>query len=177
VPKSNVHIGLLSDNHGHWDDRISHHLANCDEIWHAGDLGTLEVVDEIRRLAKVQARIVYGNIDNSTIRSEIKESLRWEIQGLKFLMIHIGGRPGRYAKGIRRLLEEHRPDVFICGHSHLLRIEKDPSFGGLYCNPGAAGYHGFHQKRTLIKFQIHDGQLHDMQVIELGNRIKMTNTG
>ncbi len=172
MPKSNVHIGLLSDNHGHWDDRISHHLSDCDEIWHAGDLGTLQVVDEVKRLAKIEARIVFGNIDDSTIRSEVKESLKWEIQGLTFFMTHIGGRPGRYAKGIRRLLEEHRPDVFICGHSHLLRVEKDLSFGGIYCNPGAAGYHGFHQKRTLIKFQIQDGAVCNMKVIELGNRIK-----
>lgn len=172
VPASSVHIGLLSDTHSHWDDRMAHHLADCDEIWHAGDLGDLSVLDSMQALVPNPVRIVHGNIDNAQIRTETSEILCWEQAGMTILMLHIGGRPGRYAKGVRALLTHHRPDLFICGHSHLLRIERDESFGGLYCNPGAAGYHGFHRVRTLVKFRLSEGALHDVRVIELGERIK-----
>ena len=172
MPLDNVHIGLLSDTHGHWDDRMSHHLSDCDELWHAGDIGSLDVIDAMQKLVDRPARVVFGNIDSAIIRSETKEMLLWKIQGIQFMMLHIGGRPGRYAKGVRQLLNDHRPDVFICGHSHLLRIERDPSFGGLYCNPGAAGLHGFHRMRTMLKFRVLRGELVDMRVIELGPRTK-----
>lgn len=104
-------IGLLSDNHGYWDERLNHHLEDCDEIWHAGDIGSLEVIDAIKALQPQKARIVFGNIDNHVIRSESAEELRWEIEGIKFFMTHIGGRPGRYAKGVRQSLLSHRPNV------------------------------------------------------------------
>ena len=165
-----VKIGLISDNHAHWDERLSHHLQDCDEIWHAGDIGRLEVTDAIDALKPKQTRIVFGNIDNHLIRAEFDEELLWEIQGLKFYMTHIGGRPGRYAKGVRAALLQHKPDVFVCGHSHLLLIKRDASWGGLYVNPGACGMHGFHKKRTLIKFEVKNGKLDQMQVIELGDR-------
>lgn len=171
MPKDNVHIGLLSDTHSHWDDRMTHHLADCHEIWHAGDVGDLTVLDAMGQL-NAHVRVVFGNIDDHRIRAETNETLHWEIQGLRFCMTHIGGRPGRYAKGIRSLLNETRPDVFICGHSHLLKVQRDPSFDGLYINPGAAGIHGFHRKRTLIKFSIVQSQLTQMRVVELGNRAK-----
>lgn len=171
MPKDNVHIGLLSDTHSHWDDRMTHHLADCHEIWHAGDVGDLTVLDAMGQL-NAHVRVVFGNIDDHRIRAETNETLHWEIQGLRFCMTHIGGRPGRYAKGIRSLLNETRPDVFICGHSHLLKVQRDPSFDGLYINPGAAGIHGFHRKRTLIKFSIVESQLTQMRVVELGNRAK-----
>jgi len=171
MPKDNVHIGLLSDTHSHWDDRMTHHLADCHEIWHAGDVGDLTVLDAMGQL-NAHVRVVFGNIDDHRIRAETDETLHWEIQGLRFCMTHIGGRPGRYAKGIRSLLNETRPDVFICGHSHLLKVQRDPSFEGLYINPGAAGIHGFHRKRTLIKFSIEQSQLTQMRVVELGNRAK-----
>ena len=172
MPKDTVHIGLLSDTHGHWDDRITHHFSGCDEIWHAGDVGSLAVLDAMQQLG-AHVRVVFGNIDDHRMRSETAEILHWELQGLRFCMTHIGGRPGRYAKGIRNLLNATRPDVFICGHSHLLKVQTDPSFGGLYMNPGAAGLNGFHKKRTLIKFSITGGQLEQMHVVELGNRTKM----
>ena len=172
MPLDNVHIGLLSDTHGHWDERMSHHLSDCDEIWHAGDIGNLDILDAMQQLVNKPVRAVFGNIDNALIRSETKEILQWEIQGIHFMMLHIGGRPGRYAKGVRQLLNVNQPDVFICGHSHLLRIERDQSFGGLYCNPGAAGLHGFHRMRTLIKFRVVRGELVDMRVVELGDRRK-----
>ena len=171
MPKDTVHIGLLSDTHSHWDDRMTHHLADCDEIWHAGDVGDFTVLDAMEQL-NAHVRVVFGNIDDHRMRSETAETLHWEIQGLQFCMTHIGGRPGRYAKGIRSLLNETRPDVFICGHSHLLKVQRDPSWGGLYMNPGAAGIHGFHRKRTLIKFSIAQGQLTEMHVVELGDRAK-----
>lgn len=171
MPKNSVHIGLLSDTHSHWDDRMTHHLADCDEIWHAGDVGDLAVLDAMGQL-NAHVRVVFGNIDDHRIRSETAETLHWEIQGLRFCMTHIGGRPGRYAKGIRSLLNETHPDVFICGHSHLLKVQRDPSFGGLYINPGAAGIHGFHRKRTLIKFSIKQCQLTQMNIVELGDRAK-----
>ena len=150
---------------------MTHHLADCHEIWHAGDVGDLTVLDAMGQL-NAHVRVVFGNIDDHRIRAETDETLHWEIQGLRFCMTHIGGRPGRYAKGIRSLLNETRPDVFICGHSHLLKVQRDPSFEGLYINPGAAGIHGFHRKRTLIKFSIEQSQLTQMRVVELGNRAK-----
>lgn len=171
MPKAGIHIGLLSDTHSHWDDRMTHHLADCDEIWHAGDLGALNILDEMHRIAPL-VRVVYGNIDDHVIRAETSEFLNWELQGVQFSMTHIGGRPGRYAKGIRQFLNAQRPHIFICGHSHLLKIQNDPSFGGLYMNPGAAGIHGFHRKRTLIKFSIADGSLTNLRVVELGDRIR-----
>jgi predicted phosphodiesterase len=106
------------------------------------------------------------------MRAEFDEELSWEIQGITFYMTHIGGRPGRYAKGIRTKLMKIQPDVFICGHSHLLLIKRDESWGGLYVNPGACGVHGFHQKRTLVTFEIRNGKLDDMRVVELGDRNK-----
>ena len=165
-------IGILSDTHSHWDDRIAHHLSDCDEIWHAGDIGDLKVTDALARLNPNKNRVVFGNIDDHQIRAEFEEDLHWEIQGLKFFMTHIGGRPGRYAKGIRAKLDIFQPDVFICGHSHLLMVKRDESWGGLYINPGACGKHGFHRKRTLITMLVSNGQLGDMKVIELGNRSK-----
>lgn len=171
MPEAAIHIGLLSDTHSHWDDRMTHHLSDCDEIWHAGDLGSLDILDQMQILAPVN-RVVFGNIDDHTIRAETSEFLHWQIQGLRFSMTHIGGRPGRYAKGIRQFLNDQRPHVFICGHSHLLKIQNDASFGGLYINPGAAGVHGFHRKRTLLKFSVGNGELTNVRVVELGDRIR-----
>jgi putative phosphoesterase len=173
MPQAMIHIGLLSDTHGHWDERMTHHLSDCDEIWHAGDLGSLDVVDKMNQIAPT-TRVVYGNIDDHLVRLETELTLNWQLQGLRFTMTHIGGKPGRYAKGIPALLDAARPDVFICGHSHLLKIERDVRHGSLYINPGAAGVHGFHKKRTLIKFSIDNGQLANMRAVELGDRLVRT---
>lgn len=164
-----MRIGLLSDTHSHMDDRILHHLSQVDEIWHAGDIGDLAVTDALAAVAPLRA--VYGNIDDHRARAEFPEEIRWECGGLKCLMRHIGGRPDRYASGVRALLQGERPDVFICGHSHLLRVERDARWGGLYVNPGAAGVHGFHRVRTLLRFSIEGGQIHNMEVVELGPRV------
>ena len=163
-----VRIGLISDTHGHIDDRILHHLAECDEIWHAGDIGSLTVTDALSSAAPLVA--VHGNIDDHIIRSEFPEHHHFEREGLSIWMTHIGGRPGRYASGIRRGLMQHRPALFVCGHSHLLLVKKDPSWGGLYLNPGAAGRQGFHRMRTLLRFNLEQGAILNPEVVELGPR-------
>ena len=163
-----MRIGLLSDTHGHMDDRILHHLAPCDEIWHAGDIGDLSVTDAIAEVAPLVA--VHGNIDGQLIRREFPEHHHFLREGLSIWMTHIGGRPGRYAKGIRQGLSQHHPGLFVCGHSHLLLVKNDPSWGGLYVNPGAAGKQGFHQMRTLIRFEIMNGMIVAPEVVELGKR-------
>lgn len=163
-----VRIGLISDTHGHIDDRILHHLAGCDEIWHAGDIGNLAVTDALSTVAPLLA--VHGNIDDQIIRREFPEHQHVTREGMSIWMTHIGGRPGRYAKGIRQGLGEYRPGLFVCGHSHLLLVKKDPSWGGLYLNPGAAGRQGFHRMRTLLRFSLRNGAILDPEVVELGIR-------
>ena len=162
-------IGLLSDTHSYLDDRICHHLRNCDEIWHAGDFGSSEVVRALAGLAP-RFRGVYGNIDGRDIRASEPLVQDFEVEGLRVLMTHIGGYPGHYAPAARQLLQQARPGLFVCGHSHILRVMPDPRLGLLALNPGAAGRHGFHQVRTLLRFGIHQGQVVEMQAVELGPR-------
>jgi putative phosphoesterase len=163
-------IGLISDTHSYMDDRILHHLDHVDEIWHAGDIGDLSVTDALGSVAPVRA--VYGNIDGDKIRAEFPLHQRFEMQGFKIWMTHIGGRPGRYDYRLRDRLFQERPDIFICGHSHICMVKKDSSIGGVYMNPGAAGRHGFHKMRTLLRFTLRQGELKDMEVVELGPRAK-----
>ena len=163
-----MRIGLLSDTHGHMDDRILHHLEECDEIWHAGDIGDFRVTDALAELKPLVA--VHGNIDDQLIRRDFPEHQHIERAGCKIWMTHIGGRPGRYAKGIRRGLNQHRPDIFICGHSHLLTVQHDKSWGGVHLNPGAAGKQGFHRVRTLLRFHLENGTIQRPEVVELGPR-------
>lgn len=150
------------------DDRILHHLRGAQEIWHAGDIGDLAVTDDLERIAPVRA--VYGNIDDHRARATFPAAQRWTCGGLQFEMVHIGGRPGAYAPGVLAGLQTRRPDVFICGHSHILRIERDSRWGGLYMNPGAAGVHGFHAVRTLLRFDLLSGQIRNLEAVELGPR-------
>ena len=150
------------------DDRILHHLSGVDEIWHAGDIGDLAVTDALARVAPVRA--VYGNIDDHRIRATFPVREAWGCGGLQLEMLHIGGRPGAYAAGVLQGLKERLPDVFICGHSHILRVERDHRWGGLYLNPGAAGIHGFHTIRTLLRFHLLSGQIQHLEVVELGPR-------
>lgn len=161
-------IGLLSDTHGHMDAHILHHLDGCDEIWHAGDVGAGPVLDQLRTLAPVKA--VYGNIDDGPLQNELPESLSQHYQGLHLWMIHIGGRPGRYASGVPARLKNMRPDLFICGHSHILKVAHDPRWNHFYVNPGAAGHHGFHQQRTMLRLHLQEGALVSVEVVELGPR-------
>jgi putative phosphoesterase len=165
-----VRIGLLSDTHGYLDPRVEHHFRECDEIWHAGDIGSLSVTDELARIAPVRA--VYGNIDGHEVRQEFKEDLRFNIEGVSIWLTHIGGRPPRYNARVRPQLAVTRPSAFVCGHSHILCVKYDRTIPCLYLNPGAAGVHGFHKVRTLIRFSISGSEFKDMQVIELGPRAK-----
>jgi putative phosphoesterase len=162
-------IGLLSDTHGYLDERIIFHLKGADEIWHAGDFGSTEVVMGLAGLAPV-FRGVRGNIDGPEIRSTEPLVQDFEVEGLRVLMLHIGGYPGRYTPEARQLLAQARPGLFVTGHSHILRVAPDPRLNLLHLNPGAAGRHGFHKVRTLLRFGIDNGLVVDMQAVELGPR-------
>lgn len=165
-----VKIGLLSDTHHYLDPQIAEYFGSCDEIWHAGDFGTVQIADELEKIAPIRG--VYGNIDGNDIRKVFPFTLRFEVEGVKFFMTHIGGNPGRYALPIRREIEENTPDVFICGHSHILKIVRDRALNNmLYLNPGAAGKQGFQLYRTMVRFEIESGKLQNMEVITLGDRI------
>jgi hypothetical protein len=164
-------IGLLSDTHGWIHPRLFDHFAGCDEIWHAGDIGNIETADKIAAFKPFKA--VYGNIDNSIVRSVYKETLIFIAEEIKVWLTHIGGTPGHYDRRILPALYENSPDLFICGHSHLAKVMYDKKAGFWYMNPGAAGYNGFHRFMTAIRFQIDGKNIHDLEVIELGERGKI----
>ncbi|NPA43387.1 MAG: metallophosphoesterase family protein [Chlorobi bacterium] len=157
-------IVLLSDTHGTYDDFIDNHIREADEIWHAGDIGTPEVLDRLEAVAPVRA--VYGNIDGKDIRIRVPEYLVFDVEGLKVLMLHIGGYPGKYTPRAKELIARYRPDLFISGHSHILKVIRDPAFDLLHMNPGAAGKSGFHKVRTLLRFEAADGKLQNLEVVE-----------
>ena len=158
-------ISLLSDTHSVLDERFIPHLKNSDEIWHAGDIGSLDVYDKLTKLSNVKA--VYGNIDNHKIRIELKSELFFKCEGINIYMTHIGGYPGKYSKGIKEKIEKTNPNIFICGHSHILKIMNDKENKLLFLNPGAAGNHGFHHVKTIIKFDIDDKKIRNLKIIEL----------
>jgi putative phosphoesterase len=158
-------IGLLSDTHSYIDDNILKHFDNCDEIWHAGDFGNIEVAD---RLAAVKPlRGVYGNIDGGDLRKTFPEHLRFKVEGINVWMTHIGGYPGRYNPAIKSEIYTKSPQLFICGHSHILKVMFDEKIKCLHINPGAAGKQGWHKVRTLIKFCITDEKIHTLEAVEL----------
>ena len=159
-----MNIALLSDTHGHIDDRILRHVEGVDEVWHAGDIGDLSVTDALSEVTTCRA--VYGNIDNHHIRATWPEHDRFEVGGLDVWMTHIGGRPPKYSKGVLTQLENHRPDIFVCGHSHILLVQRVASWGGLHMNPGAVGNSGFHKVCTMLKFSISNGDIENLRVIE-----------
>ena len=161
-------IGLLSDTHGFLDESIFRYFEECDEIWHAGDIGTIEVTDTLEGFKPLRA--VYGNIDGGPIRQQFPLDDRFVIEGLDVWMTHIGGYPGRYNKRVREQMVLDPPGLFICGHSHILKIMPDPKFNLLHINPGACGHHGFHKIRTIIRFSVEDAKVKDLEVIELGKR-------
>lgn len=162
-------IGLLSDTHSYIDDQILRLLGDRDEIWHAGDFGTAEVSDKLSEIALVRG--VYGNIDGQDVRVLHPKVLRFEVAGLDVLMTHIGGYPGKYHPDIREEIRSYPPQLFITGHSHILKIMPDKALPNLlHINPGAAGKHGFHKIRTMVRFSIQGGKVTDLQVIELGKR-------
>ena len=157
-------ILLISDTHGYIDDRIIQYAKESDETWHAGDIGELKVVDEIKKVTTLKA--VHGNIDNSKIRAEYAEDLRFKIEDMKIWITHIGGYPNKYNLRIRQEINSDPPDVFICGHSHILKVINDNKLNLLHINPGAIGKHGFHQVRTMIRFQIIKSKIQNLEVIE-----------
>ncbi|WP_375434087.1 metallophosphoesterase family protein [uncultured Hymenobacter sp.] len=159
-------IGLLSDTHSYLDERILHHLSGCDEIWHAGDFGTAAVIEQLVAVAPLRG--VYGNIDGRDVRDTQPLVQAFAIEGLRVLMTHIGGYPGHYSPAARLLLQQERPGLFISGHSHILKVMPDAKLGLLHLNPGAAGRHGFHKVRTLLRFEVSAGKIQQLQVIELG---------
>ncbi|MCM1109563.1 MAG: metallophosphatase family protein [Clostridium sp.] len=158
-------IGLLSDTHAYWDDKYLAHFESCDEIWHAGDIGSSEVA---MRLAEFRPlRAVCGNCDGGDLRRLYPELLRWNCEGSDVLMTHIGGYPGRYAPQIRPQIHARPPRLFISGHSHILKVQFDRQLNLLHINPGAAGLTGWHKVRTLVRFTAADGAFKDLEVIEM----------
>lgn len=164
-----MRILLISDNHGYCGEEIMRYAADCDEVWHAGDWLSLSVHEALIGLNK-PIRGVYGNVDGTEVRVVYPELNVFEIDGKRFMMIHIAGYPGRYAKGIQALINDHKPEVLICGHSHVLRVMRDPANDLLYLNPGACGTHGFHKVRTALRFEVNENGIKGMEVIEFGSR-------
>lgn len=160
-------IGLISDTHSYLDEAVFRHFEKCDEIWHAGDFGD-GVAEKFKAFKKLKG--VYGNIDDQVIRNEFPEQLVFICEEVKVMMRHIGGSPPKYNPETRKELKLHQPQLFICGHSHILKVIYDDSIHCLHMNPGAAGKHGWHKMRTLIRFTIDGKNMKDCEVIELGKR-------
>ncbi len=161
-------IGLLSDTHAYWDERYTKYFEDCDEIWHAGDIGSLEVAQKLAAIKPLRA--VYGNIDGQDIRKVYPQINRFTIEGTEVLIKHIGGYPGNYDPSIGGSLLVRPPKLFISGHSHILKVKFDKTLNMLHINPGAAGIYGFHKVRTLVRFSIEDGNFKDLEVIELAEK-------
>lgn len=165
-------IGLLSDTHGWINPRLYDYFESCAEVWHAGDIGDIKTADELAAFRPLRA--VYGNIDNHIVRAAYPAVQNFLVDETRVIMTHIGGVPGRYEKGVRDLISLHKPDLIICGHSHIARIEYDKAGKFLFVNPGAAGRSGFHNIMTALRFSIEGKKIFDMEVIELGERGRIT---
>lgn len=160
-------IGILSDTHSCWDDRFARHFADCDEVWHAGDIGCVDVIRRLEQTVPL-VRAVHGNIDTGECRRYFPLIQQFKVEDLNIFMTHIGGYPGRYQPGITRMLHDAGARIFVCGHSHICKVMYDHRLDCLHINPGAAGYQGFHTKRTLVKFEIEGSTPRNLEVIELG---------
>lgn len=158
-------IGILSDTHGWWDEKYARHFSDCDEIWHAGDIGSTLIIDRLESICPVRA--VYGNIDGQEARLRFSETLRFKVEECNVILKHIGGYPGKYDPSIRVLLYKEQPQLFVAGHSHILKVQYDKVIDCLHVNPGAAGKQGWQQVRTLIKLTIDGKNVKDLEVIEL----------
>ena len=161
-------IGLLSDTHGYLDDAVFRYFESCDEVWHAGDFGSIDIIDRLAAFKPFKG--VWGNIDGKDIRLACPEHERFMCEEVDVWMTHIGGYPGRYAMQVRPGITLDPPKLFICGHSHILKVQHDPKLNLLHLNPGAAGKQGWHKVRTLMRFQITEDRIENLEVIELGNR-------
>lgn len=160
-------IGLLSDTHAYWDERYTEYFSSCDEVWHAGDIGSVDLIKKFTEFKPFRA--VYGNIDGQEIRQLYPKVNRFTVEETDVLMTHIGGYPGRYEPAVYPLLVNNPPALFISGHSHILKVMYDKKLNILHINPGAAGKSGFHKVRTLIRFSIGDNTISDLEVIELAD--------
>lgn len=161
-------IGLLSDTHNWWDEKYEKYFSDCDEIWHVGDIGSLDLALRFEALGK-PFRAVYGNIDDSKVRTAYPEFLRFALEGVDVLMTHIGGYPGKYDPRVRSILLANPPKLFVAGHSHILKVMFDKKLNCLHINPGAAGKYGFHRVRTIIRFVLNAGNISDLEVIEMND--------
>jgi uncharacterized protein len=162
-------IGLISDTHGFLDRKVFDHFKDCDEVWHAGDIGSSQLIDELENFKPLKA--VYGNIDDADIRQRFPEDLWFNCEEFLVLITHIAGTPPHYNPRLKMILKEKKPDILICGHSHILKIMKDPKQNNLlFINPGAAGKHGFHHVKTLVRFNLSAKVISNLEVIELGKR-------
>ena len=164
-------IGLMSDTHSHLDEKVFEYFKDVDEIWHAGDIGSMEVVEKLEAFKPFRA--VYGNIDNAKIRASFPLDDRFTCEEIKVWITHIGGYPGRYSKRVKEMMPLDTPDLFITGHSHILKIMPDKKYDLLHINPGACGISGFHKMKTIVRFTIDGKKIKDMEVIELGKRGKV----
>lgn len=165
-------IGILSDTHGWLDERIFHFFKDCDEVWHAGDVGSIDVIDQLSAFKPTIG--VFGNIDNQEIKTVFPEFQMIKREGINVIITHIAGSPSRYNKGVSDKLKEVIPNILVCGHSHILKVMADrKNYNMLYVNPGAAGKHGFHKMRTIIRLELNKGKIENMEVIELGKRSKL----
>lgn len=158
-------IGILSDTHGYWDDRYARYFKDCDEIWHAGDVGDYSIIERLSEISNVRG--VSGNIDHGMVKRHLKELEIFEVEGVKVLLTHIGGYPGKWAPGMKRLLKENNIRLMVDGHSHILKVIYDKELELLHINPGAAGQQGWHTVRTLIIIRLDCGEVKDCQIIEL----------
>lgn len=155
----------MSDTHSYLHPQVIRYFDKVDEIWHAGDIGDRKVADELEAFKPFRA--VYGNIDGKDLRVRYPEQLRFSMEGVDVFMIHIGGYPGKYAPGVRELIKQYSPKLFICGHSHILKVMPDPAFQLLHINPGACGQQGWHKVKTLVRFELAEGRIQQLEVIEL----------
>lgn len=161
-------IGIISDTHAYWDDKYEKYFAECDEIWHAGDIGSLEVALKLAAIKPLRA--VCGNCDGGDLRRMYRDKLRFKCEDVDVLLTHIGGYPGNYAPQIRSLLFALPPQLFVCGHSHILKVQYDKTLNLLHINPGAAGLQGWHRERTLIRLTIEGNKFTDCEVIALSDK-------
>ena len=163
-----MRVGLLSDSHGFLDEAIFAYFEKCDEVWHAGDFGPVEVLDRLKAFKPLRG--VFGNIDGADVRSQLGGDLEWRCEDVRVYMTHIGGYPGSYQARAKRELAKRSPDLFICGHSHIARITRDPKLKLLHMNPGACGRMGWHLIRTVLRFRIDGDKISHVELIELGTR-------
>ena len=161
-------ILLISDTHSFLDEKLFKHIDEADEVWHAGDIGNVEITDKLKKLKPLKA--VYGNIDGAELRKEFKKNLIFNCENVKVYITHICGQPTNYLKEVKDLIELEKPKIFICGHSHILKVMYQNKLDVLHLNPGACGNHGFHQIKTALRFVIDDTEIKDLAIIEFGNR-------